>query len=184
MTQQELITNEVLKLLSDNKPHSISEIHTLIEKRGLDLKSDSTLVRTVLCLMTKENKIQRVQRGIYKSVKATPSTSEYITLLPSSNRQTNLSINILENSHINLNGKLNAEIKTRNITIQFNYNYKQLRLIPNGEHSHKFTKAGTAKNSAICNELRRHRISFPAHYEVKYNPNTLTYDGILSSNTK
>lgn len=184
MTQQQMIEEETLKLLTTGKAYSLSEIRTHLAKKGLKLKESSTLIRTTLSSMASSGQIHRAQRGVYCiNTARQESSSEFITLLPEANRSTVLAVNILENGHINLNGKLNAQIISRDITVQFSNTFRQIRLIPNGKNAHRFTKIGTTKNSTICQELRRHRIQLPAHYEIIAEPNSPNYIGKLTPNT-
>ena len=52
------------------------------------------------------------------------------------------------------NGKLNQEIRSREIEIKIHNNGREVALIPNGEYCHKFTKSGRSKNTELIKKLK------------------------------
>lgn len=186
MTKNQIVENKIRLLIADGKEHSIKDIELYLAESGVILGKNSSLVRSIMSKMYNNNVVFRPSRGVYALQQTyipsiDTSSGTFKTFLPTNNKDNVLAINILENGHINLNGKLNALLTTRKIEIQFTTNCKMIRLIPNGNNAHQFTKSGTAKNNNIVSELKRHRIALPAHYVVHVDNDSLTsYVGILN----
>ena len=188
MTKQAFIEKEIINILSDNKLHPIAEIRESVSQKYKSISKDCTLIRATLHKLQKDSIILRVQRGIYASIDYDPNkpvtefnSDNFITLKPVVNKYSLLAVNILQNGHINLNGKLNQLIHTRKITVQFSDNYKKIRLIPDGNSPHIFTKSGTSTNINLIQQLKKHRISLPAKYIIECDDNTSYFIGNYAS---
>ncbi len=82
-----------------------------------------------------------------------------------------------------LNGKLNKEIKSRQIEIRINNNGKKLALIPDGTDNHKFNKNGSTKNIGLLKALKSKRIGVPVTYVMELDKNSGIWIGEVYKNT-
>ena len=81
-----------------------------------------------------------------------------------------------------LNGRLNAEIKTRQVEIKISNDGKKLALVPDGENNHKFTKSGRTKNTELVKKLKSKHISVPATFEMEQNKDSGIWIGEIHRN--
>lgn len=159
----------ILELLSDENEHTTDDIHKQIVNCGLEWDSKSSVVRTAIYQLRSSGiDIYSRDRGIYQLRKKrgeenNPLLKDFVTILPNQ-KSSPKCVYVHSNGKITMSGRLNAEIKTRQIEIRISSDVKKMALIPNGEHSHKFTKAGGAKNDELVKKLKKRHYTLPVTF--------------------
>lgn len=108
----------------------------------------------------------------------------FVLLEPKSARSQEMRVSIVEKGEIRLNTLLMNTINTRKIEIFISKDCRKIILNPNGARSHKFTKAGTAKNDEIVTVLKKLKIKFPITYNVEWNEQAAIYEGKINVSNK
>ena len=98
--------------------------------------------------------------------KSNPLLKDLVTILPSE-KTSPQRVYIHSDGKITISGKLNADIKTRQIEIRISSDAKRMALIPNGEHAHRFTKAGGTRNDELSKKLKSKHFSMPVTYMME-----------------
>ena len=162
----------ILELLSDEKEYTTEDIRKYITNEGIDLDSKSSVIRTAIYQLRSNGvDIFSRDRGIYQIRKreireSNPLLKDLVTILP--NEKTSPQrVYIHSNGKITISGKLNADIKTRQIEIRISSDAKRMALIPNGEYAHKFTKAGGTRNDELSKKLKSKHFSMPVTYMME-----------------
>lgn len=88
------------------------------------------------------------------------------------------------NGKITMSGKLNVEMKTRQIEIRISSDVKKMAFIPNGEHSHKFTKVGGTKNDELAKKLKSRHYAFPVTFLMEKDEESGVWIGEIIKKTK
>lgn len=181
------VKNIILELLSDGMEHTSDEMRSRINEEGIELdKKCSTLRTAIYQLRNSGNEIYSRDRGIYqlkekKKKEDYPILAEFTTLMPEE-KVFPCYIYVHMDGSIVLNGKLNKEIKSRQIEIKITNSGKQIALIPNGEHNHKFTKSGKTKNMELLKKLKSNHLGVPATYEMELDKKTGIWIGEIGKN--
>lgn len=166
------VKNIVLDLLSDGKEHSSEEMKILIQKDGIELDKKSNVLRTAIYQMRSSGiRIYSRDRGVYQILEnvekeEAPFLQEFTTLLPEEKNSPKC-IYVHSDGSLNFNGKLNGEIKSRQIEIRISDDGKRIVLIPDGKNNHKFTKSGRTKNTELIRTLKKKHIGVPATFEME-----------------
>lgn len=110
-------------------------------------------------------------RGVYQILEnvekeEAPFLQEFTTLLPEEKNSPKC-IYVHSDGSLNFNGKLNGEIKSRQIEIRISDDGKRIVLIPDGKNNHKFTKSGRTKNTELIRTLKKKHIGVPATFEME-----------------
>lgn len=177
----------VLSLLADGEEHSSDEIRSVINKEGLEIDKKSTTLRTAIYqLRVSGVEIYSRDRGIYQIKEKENSyvvLKDFTTLMPEKKISPKC-IYIHEDGSLVFNGKLNQEIRSREIEIKIHSNGKEVALIPNGEFCHKFTKSGRSKNTELVKKLKSKHINIPATFEMEQDKDSGIWFGKLHNKTK
>lgn len=183
------IKTVVLELLSDGMEHTTNEIRNRINEEGIELDKKSSTLRTAIYqLRNNGTNIYSKDRGIYQIKELDKKENSsilngFITLMPEE-KTSQKKIYIHSNGYLVLNGKLNKEIKTRQIEIKISGDGKKIALIPDGKNSHKFTKNGSTKNTNLLKLLKNKHISVPAIYEMEEDKYTEIWIGQICKNPR
>lgn len=159
----------ILELLSDEKEYTTDDIRKRIINEGIDLDPKSSVIRTAIYQLRSNGiDIFSRDRGIYQLRKrkireSNPLLKDLVTILPNEKTSPKC-VYIHADGKITISGKLNADIKTRQIEIRISSDAKRMALIPNGEHSHRFTKAGGTRNDELSKKLKSKHYSMPVTY--------------------
>ena len=171
------VKETILELLSDEKEYTTDDIRKYIINEGIDLDSKSSVIRTAIYQLRSNGvDIFSRDRGIYQIRKreireSNPLLKDLVTILP--NEKTSPQrVYIHSNGKITISGKLNADIKTRQIEIRISSDAKRMALIPNGEHAHRFTKAGGTRNDELSKKLKSKHFSMPVTYMMEQDEKT------------
>lgn len=166
------VKETILELLSDEKEYTTDDIRKYIINEGIDLDSKSSVIRTAIYQLRSNGvDIFSRDRGIYQIRKreireSNPLLKDLVTILP--NEKTSPQrVYIHSDGKITISGKLNADIKTRQIEIRISSDAKRMALIPNGEHAHRFTKAGGTRNDELSKKLKSKHLSMPVTYMME-----------------
>ena len=160
------VKETILELLSDEKEYTTDDIRKYIINEGIDLDSKSSVIRTAIYQLRSNGvDIFSRDRGIYQIRKreireSNPLLKDLVTILPNEKTSPRY-VYIHSNGKITISGKLNADIKTRQIEIRISSDAKRMALIPNGEHAHRFTKAGGTRNDELSKKLKSKHFSMP-----------------------
>ena len=111
-------------------------------------------------------------------------TSKFSLLQPQTARYSQMVLTVKEKGELKMNSALMNKIKERDVEIFVSKDCRTIILNPLGTCSHKFTKAGTAKNREIVSMLRKLRIKFPISYIVEWNESICAWEGVLDINAK
>lgn len=179
----------VMELLSDENEHTTDDIKKQIISCGIDLDLKSSVIRTAIYqLRSNGEDIYSRDRGVYqlrkKGIVANNSLLKDFEIVLPDQRNSPKRVYIHSNGRITMSGRLNAEIKTRQIEIRVSNDAKKIALIPNGEHCHKFTKAGTTKNDSLLKIIKNKRYILPISYDMKQDTNSGIWIGDMQKNTK
>lgn len=166
------VKETILKLLSDEQEYTTDDIRKYIINEGIDLDSKSSVIRTAIYQLRSSGvDIFSRDRGIYQLRKrkireSNPLLKDLVTILPSE-KTSPQRVYIHSDGKITISGKLNADIKTRQIEIRISSDAKRMALIPNGEHAHRFTKAGGTRNDELSKKLKNKHFSMPVTYMME-----------------
>ena len=166
------VKETILELLSDEKEYTTDDIRKYIINEGIDLDSKSSVIRTAIYQLRSSGvDIFSRDRGIYQLRKrkireSNPLLKDLVTILPSE-KTSPQRVYIHSDGKITISGKLNADIKTRQIEIRISSDAKRMALIPNGEHAHRFTKAGGTRNDELSKKLKNKHFSMPVTYMME-----------------
>ena len=181
------VKNIILSLLADGKEHSSDEIRDIISKEGLELdRKSNTLRAAIYQLRASGVEIYSRDRGIYQIKQSENNCLElndFTTLIPEK-KVSPKCIYIHEDGSLVLNGKLNQEIKSREIEIKIHNSGKEVALIPNGECCHKFTKSGRTKNADLIKRLKSKHVNIPATFEMEQDKTSGVWFGKLHNKIK
>lgn len=179
----------ILELLSDENQYTTDEIQKYIINSGIELDSKSSVIRTAIYQLRSSGvDIYSQDRGIYQLRKRRVGETNSLlknfeTILP--NQKTSQErVYIHNNGKITLSGRLNAEIKTRMIEIRLSNDAKKIALIPNGEYSHRFTKAGTTNNDELLKKMKNRHCTMPAAFTMKQYEAEGVWIGEIQKNFK
>ena len=181
------VKNIVLDVLSDGMEHTSDEMRNRINEEEIELdKKCSTLRTAIYQLRNNGTEIYSRDRGIYQikeknTEECYPILKGFTTLMPEK-RISPKYVYIHADGSLILNGKLNKEIKSRQIEIRINNNGKKLALIPDGKDNHKFTKNGRTKNIGLLKELKSKRIIVPVTYAMELDKNSGIWIGEIYKN--
>lgn len=179
----------ILELLSDEMEHTTTDIQNNIISSGIELDSKSSVIRTAIYqLRSNGEDIYSRDRGIYQLRKKCLEETNHLlkgfeTVFPTP-RHSPECVYIHSDGKITLSGRLNAEIKTRQIEIRISSDAKKIAMIPNGEHSHKFTKAGTTKNDGLLKIMKNKHYTMPVAFSMKQDENSGIWIGEMQKNSK
>lgn len=166
------VKETILELLSDEQEYTTDDIRKYIINEGIDLDSKSSVIRTAIYQLRSSGvDIFSRDRGIYQLRKrkireSNPLLKDLVTILPSE-KTSPQRVYIHSDGKITISGKLNADIKTRQIEIRISSDAKRMALIPNGEHAHRFTKAGGTRNDELSKKLKSKHFSMPVTYMME-----------------
>lgn len=187
MSKLAKVKSIILSLLADGKEHSSDEIRSIINKEGLELDKKSSTLRTAIYqLRVSGVEIYSRDRGIYQIKEKENSClvlKDFTTLMPEK-RISPKCIYIHEDGSLVFNGKLNQEIRSREIEIKIHNNGREVALIPNGEYCHKFTKSGRSKNTELVKKLKSKHINIPATFEMEQDKDSGIWFGKLLNKAK
>lgn len=179
----------ILELLSDENEYTTDDIQKQILNCGLELDSKSSAMRTAIYQLRSSGiDIYSRDRGIYQLRKKrieeeNPALKDFVTIFP--NQKPSLKcVYVHSNGKITMSGKLNAELKTRQIEIRISNDAKRMALIPNGEHSHKFTKVGGTKNDELVKKLKSRYCKFPVTFLMEQDETSEIWIGEIIKNPK
>ena len=183
------VKETILELLSDEKEYTTDDIRKYIINEGIDLDSKSSVIRTAIYQLRSNGvDIFSRDRGIYQIRKreireSNPLLKDLVTILP--NEKTSPQrVYIHSNGKITISGKLNADIKTRQIEIRISSDAKRMALIPNGEHAHSFTKAGGTRNDELSKKLKSKHFSMPVTYMMEQDEKSGIWIGKMIKNPR
>lgn len=183
------VKETILELLSDEKEYTTDDIRKYIINEGIDLDSKSSVIRTAIYQLRSNGvDIFSRDRGIYQIRKreireSNPLLKDLVTILP--NEKTSPQrVYIHSNGKITISGKLNADIKTRQIEIRISSDAKRMALIPNGEHAHRFTKAGGTRNDELSKKLKSKHFSMPVTYMMEQDEKSGIWIGKMIKNPR
>ena len=183
------VKETILKLLSDEQEYTTDDIRKYIINEGIDLDSKSSVIRTAIYQLRSNGvDIFSRDRGIYQIRKreireSNPLLKDLVTILP--NEKTSPQrVYIHSNGKITISGKLNADIKTRQIEIRISSDAKRMALIPNGEHAHRFTKAGGTRNDELSKKLKSKHFSMPVTYMMEQDEKSGIWIGKMIKNPR
>lgn len=117
------VKETILELLSDEKEYTTDDIRKYIINKGIDLDSKSSVIRTAIYQLRSNGvAIFSRDRGIYQLRKreireSNPLLKDLVTILPNEKTSPRY-VYIHSNGKITISGKLNADIKTRQIEIR------------------------------------------------------------------
>lgn len=179
----------ILELLSDENEYTTDDIHKIIMNCGLELDSKSSVVRTAIYQLRSSGiDIYSRDRGIYQLKKKrgeenNPALKDFVTIFPS-HKTSPKCVYVHSNGKITMSGRLNAEIKTRRIEIRISSDIKKIALIPNGDHSHIFTKAGGTKNDELVKKLKNRHYTLPVTFIKEQDGESGIWIGEIVKNFK
>lgn len=183
------VKETILELLYDEKEYTTDDIRKYIINEGIDLDSKSSVIRTAIYQLRSNGvDIFSRDRGIYQIRKreireSNPLLKDLVTILP--NEKTSPQrVYIHSNGKITISGKLNADIKTRQIEIRISSDAKRMALIPNGEHAHRFTKAGGTRNDELSKKLKSKHFSMPVTYMMEQDEKSGIWIGKMIKNPR
>lgn len=183
------VKETILELLSDEKEYTTDDIRKYIINEGIALDSKSSVIRTAIYQLRSNGvDIFSRDRGIYQIRKreireSNPLLKDLVTILP--NEKTSPQrVYIHSNGKITISGKLNADIKTRQIEIRISSDAKRMALIPNGEHAHRFTKAGGTRNDELSKKLKSKHFSMPVTYMMEQDEKSGIWIGKMIKNPR
>ena len=171
------VKETILELLSDEQEYTTDDIRKYIINEGIDLDFKSSVIRTAIYQLRSSGvDIFSRDRGIYQLRKrkireSNPLLKDLVTILPSE-KTSPQRVYIHSDGKITISGKLNADIKTRQIEIRISSDAKRMALIPNGEHAHRFTKAGGTRNDELSKKLKSKHFSMPVTYMMEQDEKT------------
>ena len=181
------VKNSILVLLSDGKEHCSDEMRDFIQEEGIDLDKNSSALRTAIYQLRNSGiNIYSRERGVYQIKEKEkedihPFLKDFTTLMPEQKISPKC-IYVHGDGSLVLNGRLNAEIKTRQVEIKISNDGKKLALVPDGENNHKFTKSGRTKNTELVKKLKSKHISVPATFEMEQNKDSGIWIGEIHRN--
>ncbi len=183
------VKNIVLEVLNDGKEHTSDEIKRRIGEEGIELDNKCSTLRTAIYQLRNSGiDIYSKDRGVYqikdKNMQERNSILQGFTTLMPEQKLSSKYIYIHADGKLILNGRLNSEIKSRQIEIRISDNGKKLALIPDGEYNHKFTKNGSTKNMTLLKKLKNKHVSLPVTYEMKLDTNSGIWMGEICQNKK
>lgn len=179
----------ILELLSDENEYTTDDIQKQILNCGLELDLKSSVIRTAIYQLRSSGiDIYSRDRGIYQLRKKrgeenNPALKDFVTIFPNQ-KSSPRCVYVHGNGKITMSGKLNAEIKTRQIEIRISSDVKKMALIPNGEHSHKFTKVGGTKNDELVKKLKNRHYIFPVTFLMEQDEESGVWIGEIFKNSK
>ena len=182
------VKNIVLEILSDGLEHTSDEMRSCIKEKGVDLEEKSGTLRTAIYqLRNNGTEIYSRDRGVYQIKEKNreevyPILQGFTTLIPEK-KVSPTYVYVHADGSIILNGKLNKEIKSRQIEIRINNYGKKLALIPDGTDNHKFNKNGSTKNIGLLKALKSKRIGVPVTYVMELDKNSGIWIGEVYKNT-
>ena len=183
------VKETILKLLSDEQEYTTDDIRKYIINEGIDLDSKSSVIRTAIYQLRSSGvDIFSRDRGIYQLRKrkireSNPLLKDLVTILPSE-KTSPQRVYIHSDGKITISGKLNADIKTRQIEIRISSDAKRMALIPNGEHAHRFTKAGGTRNDELSKKLKNKHFSMPVTYMMEQDEKSGIWIGKMIKNPR
>ena len=183
------VKETILELLSDEKEYTTDDIRKYIINEGIDLDSKSSVIRTAIYQLRSNGvDIFSRDRGIYQIRKreireSNPLLKDLVTILPNEKTSPQRVYNH-SNGKITISGKLNADIKTRQIEIRISSDAKRMALIPNGEHAHRFTKAGGTRNDELSKKLKSKHFSMPVTYMMEQDEKSGIWIGKMIKNPR
>ena len=180
----------ILDLLADGKEHSSDEIRRVLAQKGiLSNRKYDVLRMSIYQLRKNGTEIYSRKRGVYQIEqkekpdeikKNYPNPEDFVIVLPEE-KTTPKYLYIQEDGYIRLNGKLNREIKSRQIEIRRTNDAEEIMLIPDGENSHKFTKNGHVKNTELVKEIKKKYKEFPVVFRMEWYANCKAWVGRVES---
>ena len=179
----------ILELLSDENEYTTDDIQKQIVNCGVDLESKSSVMRTAIYQLRSSGiDIYSRDRGIYQLRKKmgeenNPALKDFVTIFPNP-KSSPKCVYVHSDGKITMSGRLNAEIKTRQVEIRISSDIKKIALIPNGEHSHKFTKAGGTKNDELVKKLKNRHYTFPVTFLMEQDEKSGVWIGEIIKNSK
>lgn len=208
------IREMILELLSDGKIHTTKEMMDLAVEKGIILDKNTDIVYNILFHMKKkgliasgpdkaqyvlgdisEFKDDKEKKEIMERAEAKGGEMKKVSILnldkekysllqPLPARYSKMFLTVKESGELKMNSALMNKIKERNIEIFISKDMRTIILNPSGECTHKFTKAGTAKNREIVCLLKKLKIKFPIMYAVEWNESIGAWEGALDVSSK
>ena len=179
----------ILEILSTENEYTTEDIKKYISTKGITIDSNSSVIRTAIYQLRSTGlEIYSRDRGIYQLINKNPKENnllleDFETIYPNQ-RFAQKRVYIHPDGKVSMSGSLNSEIKTRLLEIRISKDFKKIALIPNGEHAHKFTKTGVAKNNTFIKIMKnRHRIS-PVTFNMKKQESSNIWIGQIESTSK
>ena len=103
--------------------------------------------------------------------------------VPPESQTSNLRANIYADGRLILNGKFAEKLSGKTVEIRFTDDARHLCLFEsNSENAVRFPKNGSKRFPSAVEHLKRHKITLPARYEVKFNEELALWQGDYSEN--
>lgn len=113
--------------------------------------------------------------------KAIPMEQFTIQVEAPSRQSEEMCVNILENGHFNLNGRLTRVLGGKKLELYFTKDYQHMCLKPS-DTGVQFPKSGSCKLHKCVQSLKEAGIVLPAKYSVWKPENTCHWQGDLTEN--
>ena len=197
MSSTQIAKSFIMNLLADGLVHCSQEIYESAKEDGVISDKKRSAINNALYQLKKEKLIKNGKTNReYKLVKGRKIEKEkicaesdtqkkkmdwerYVLLEPSSNKQQEPRVRINDKGEIRLNKVLIKKLETNRVELFFSKDYRAIRLVPNGSHSHVLSSNGTVRNKTIVSELEKHKLHFPVIYIVDWNEEIDVYEGII-----
>lgn len=208
-TKASIIRELTLELLKDGKIHPAKEIVDIAVKRKVVSATNVEPVYNILfhmkrkgMIMAGPEKAQYVLENVGDGIKTSEkqdlirmekaksisvinlNSDDYTLLKPLPAKYNRMIFTVKENGEMKMNSTLMNKIKEREIEIFISKDSRTIVLNPLGSYTHKFTKAGTAKNKEIVSVLKRLRLKFPICYVVDWNESIGAWEGKMDISDK
>lgn len=191
---QKQLKNSIIEFLMDGKEHSISEIKSAVEKRGIVIEEKSSKLRTALYFLKQEDlHLINPEKGVYKYIVEKKESedgnefdlSEFEHINASPRESLKMVVSVMADGTIALNGQLLKCIENCEAEIKLKADSSYLALIKDGIGMVKFGKNGRTKNYELVNKISQKKKKLPVYYVgewdgkgkvwlgklIDYNPN-------------
>lgn len=185
--------NLILSCLSDGKQKTTNEIKTFIQKNGASLDTNSSLFRTCLYNLKKENPLlKNPKKGVYYLESSSNINNKKFTIpnidnfedfedvLPIPRRNSFLVASVLKDDTLCINSHLLSFFPNKIAGIKIKKDASQLILIPNGEPSIQLGKNGRTKNYYLSQKLAQCHKKLPVYYVGEWDDEKNYWVGVLS----
>lgn len=188
---QKQLKEYIIDFLLDGNEHSIAEIKSAVEKRGIVIEKGSSKLRTALYFLKQEDShLVNPEKGVYRYetekkeniIEYDLTEFEHINASPRALKK--MVVSILKDGTVAINGFLMSNLQDGEVEIRIKPDCSYLALVKNGVGMVRFGKNGRVKNYELADRISKKK-KLPTYFvgewdgkgqvwlgkQLDYNPN-------------